>query len=135
MPPTSSPFPRLSSVPSASSTVHPIASRSPHRPLVSSLRERDGRPPRPLLVDAIATTSPHLAADRPATSSHRASPRRSAILPASSSSPSFPRPRPLFQVVRAGQRGGQVWRFPTAHPVDPLHPAGVRPNICGHLRR
>ena len=66
IPPTSSPVPRLSSVPSASPTVHTIASRSPLRPLVSSLRERDGRPPRPVLGDAIATTSPHLAADRPA---------------------------------------------------------------------
>ena len=66
MPPPSSPVPRLSSAPSDVFTVHTIASRSPLRPLVSALRERDGRPPRPLLGDAIATTSPHLAADRPA---------------------------------------------------------------------
>ena len=58
MPPPSSPVPRLSSVPSAASTVHTIASRSPLRPIVPALSERDGRPPRPLLGDAIATTSP-----------------------------------------------------------------------------
>ena len=58
MPPPSSPVPRLSSVPSAASTVHTIASRSPLRPIVPALRERDGRPPRPLLGDAIATTTP-----------------------------------------------------------------------------
>ena len=39
-------------------TVRTIASGSPLRPLVSSLREMDGRPPRPLLGDVIATTSP-----------------------------------------------------------------------------
>lgn len=43
MPPTSSPVPRLSSAPSDASTIHNIASRSPLRPLVSALRERDGR--------------------------------------------------------------------------------------------
>ena len=87
MPPTSSPVPRLSSVPSAASTVHTTASRSP---LTTSHHHRmKWRPPRPLLGDAIATTSQHLAADRPTTSS-RAAPRRSAILPASSSFPSNP---------------------------------------------
>ena len=78
-----------SSAPSDVSTVHTIASTSSLRPLVSTLRKRDVRPPRPLLGDVIATTSPNLAADRPTTSS-RAAPRRSAILPASSSSPSHP---------------------------------------------
>ena len=87
MPPPSSPVPRLSSVPSAASTVHTIASRSPLRPIVPALRERDGRPPRPLLGDAIATTSPPHR-HRPITSS-RAAPRLSAILPASSSFSSF----------------------------------------------
>ena len=58
MPPPSSPVPRLSSVPSAVFTVCTIASRSPPRPLVSAIRERDGRLPRPLLGDVIATTSP-----------------------------------------------------------------------------
>ena len=124
MPPPSSPVPRLSSDPSDVFTVHTIASRSPLRPLVSSLRERDGRPPLPLLVDVIATTSP-------ATSDHRAAPRRSAIMPASSSSPSLS----LLQVVREGQRVIQGGPPLPAHPADPLHPAGVRPNICGHLRR
>ena len=56
----------------------------------------DGRQPRPVLGDVIATTSPHLAADRPTTSS-RAAPRRSDILPASSSSPSHP-------------SGGEEWK-------------------------
>lgn len=46
-----------------------------------------------------------------------------------------PRPLPLFQVVRAGQSTSQGGRSPPAHPADPLHPAGVRPNICGHIRR
>ena len=73
MPPPSSPVPRLSSAPSDVFTVHTIASRSPLRPLVSAIRERDGRPPRPLLGDAIATTSPHLAADRPAASKQHGS--------------------------------------------------------------
>lgn len=58
MPPTSSQVPRLSSAPSDASTVHTIASRSPLPALLSALRDRDGRPPRPLLGDAIATTSP-----------------------------------------------------------------------------
>ena len=100
------PFLASPSAPSDVFTVHTIASRSPPRPILSALRERDGRAPRPLLGDAIATTSPHLAADRPTTSS-RAAPRLSAILPASSSSPSLssvccphrPHHRPLFPSV------------------------------------
>ena len=32
---------------------------------------------------------------------------------------------PLFQVVRVGQRASHGGRSPPAHPVDPLHPAGV----------
>ena len=90
MPPTSSPVPRLSSAPSDASTVHTIASGSPLRPLVSALMERDGRPPRPLLGDAIATTSPHLAADRPAEGQR---------LDGLQSSPPRPLPRPLFHVI------------------------------------
>ena len=74
MPPTSSPVPRLSSVPSAASIVHTIASRSQLRPLVPALMERDGRPPRPLLGDVIATPRNHLATDRPANSNDRAAP-------------------------------------------------------------
>ena len=31
---------------------------------------------------------------------------------------------PLFQVVRVGQRASQGGRSPSAHPADPLHPAG-----------
>lgn len=41
----------------------------------------------------------------------------------------------FLQVVMVWQRDNQGGRFPQAHPVDPLHPAGVRPNICGHLQR
>ena len=62
MPPPSSPVPRLSSVPSAASTVHTIASRSPLRPLVSALRERTGGQ----LVQFWAMLSPHLATTSPA---------------------------------------------------------------------
>ena len=42
---------------------------------------------------------------------------------------------PLFQVVRVGQRASHGGRSPPAHPVDPLHPAGVPRHKCGHLRR
>ena len=56
MPPTSSPVPRLSSVPSAALTVRTIASGSPSHPVAPS--ERDGREPCPALGDVIATTSP-----------------------------------------------------------------------------
>ena len=94
MQPTSSPVPRLSSAPSDASTVHTIASRSPLPALLSALRDRDERPPRPLLGDAIATTSPP---HRNRATSRRAAPRRSTILPASSSSPSL-----FLQVVRVG---------------------------------
>lgn len=34
---------------------------------------------------------------------------------------------------RAASQTGRA--IPPAHPADPLHPAGVRPNICGNLRR
>ena len=93
-------------------------------------RGKEGHP-----VRFRAMPSPHLATTSPANSSHRASPRRSAILPASSTSSSFPRRRPLLQVVREGHRSSQVGRFPPAHHVDPLHPAGVPRHICGHPRR
>ena len=62
--PLASPVPRLSSVPSDVFTVHTIASRSPLRPLVSTLRERDGRPPRPVQGDAIATPRHHIASEQ-----------------------------------------------------------------------
>ena len=99
MSPTSSPVPRLSSAPSAASTVLNITRRSPPHPLATSPRVREGRSPRPLLGDVIATPRHHLATDRPATSSDRAAPRRSAILPTSSSSPSSS----ILQVVMASQ--------------------------------
>ena len=114
MPPLSSPVPRLSSAPSDVYTVHTIASRSPPHPLATSHRVREGRPPRPVQGDAAAI----FATTSPANSSHRASPRRSAILPASFNSSS------ILQVVREGQRASQGGPPLPAHPVYPLHPAG-----------
>ena len=99
MSPTSSPVPRLSSAPSAASTVLNITRRSPPHPLATSPRVREGRSPRPLLGDVITTPRHHLATDRPATSSDRAAHRRSAILPTSSSSPSSS----ILQDVMASQ--------------------------------
>ena len=108
MPPTSSPVPRLSSVPSAASTVQTIASRSPLRPLLSSLMERDGRPPRPLLGDVIATTSPPID-QQPATTGQRLG--LSVILTTSSSSSSSFPSSSILQVVRCGkQRSKQNWK-------------------------
>ena len=68
----------------------------------------------------------HLAADRPA-AGHR--------LDGLPSCPPRPLPRPLFQVVRVGQRASQGGRSSPAHPADPLHPAGVPRHIGGHLLR
>ena len=74
--------------------------------------------------------SPHLATTSPANSSHRASPRRSAIMPASSSSSS------LLQVVMVEQRASQGGRSPAAHHAAPLHPAGEdRQRPASHFRR
>lgn len=126
MPPTSSPVPRLSSAPSDASTVHTIASGSPLRPLVSALMERDGRPPRPLLGDVIATPRHHLASDQKPQGSASTVCHSARLVPSS---------LPLRQVVSVGQRASQGRRSPPAHPADPLHPAGVHRHICGHLRR
>ena len=84
LPASSSLLFRLLSSPSAPS---PAAHR-----VEPSTKERDGRPPRPVLGDAIATTSPHLAADRPAAG------QRLDGLP---SSP--PRPRSLPSCGEVGQ--------------------------------
>ena len=70
----------------------------------------EGRQPRPVLGDVIATTSPHLAADRPTTSDHRAAPRRSAIMPASSSSPSHPSGGEEWKRKRANRTGRERTR-------------------------
>lgn len=107
MPPPSSPVPRLSSVPSAASTFHTIASSSPLRQLLSALREKDGRTPRPLLGDAIATTSPP---HRHRSTSSRAAPRRFAILPASSTSPPSS-PVPLFCLLPSPSTPSPVLPF------------------------
>ena len=64
MPPLSSPVPRLSSAPSDVYTVHTIASRSPPHPLATSHRVREGRPPRPVQGDAIATPRHHIASEQ-----------------------------------------------------------------------
>ena len=61
MPPTSRPFLASPSAPSDVFTIHTIDSRS--HLTTSHHHRRDGRPPRPLLGDAIATTSQHLASD------------------------------------------------------------------------
>ena len=96
------------------------------RPLVSALRERDGRPPRPLLGDVIATPRHHIASEQ--------QPQGIAS--------TFCHPPRLFlvlvlflQVVREGQRASQGGPPLPAHPVYPLHPAGVPRHICGHPRR
>lgn len=111
MPPPSSPVPRLSSVLSAVLTVHTIANRPPLRPL--SQKGREGRPPRPLLGDVIATPRHYLGSDQ--------QPQGSAS-GCRSSCPPRPRPLPLRQVVKVGRRASQGGRSPPAHPVDPLHP-------------
>ena len=127
MPPPSSPVPRLSSALSAVFTVCTISSRSPLRPLLSALRDRDevaassasGRCHR-------HTSPPHR--QRTAATGHRLD-----VLP---SCP--PRPLPRIYPPPSGGEGrsaSQGGRSPPAHPVGTLYPAGVRPNICGHLQR
>ena len=83
MPPTSSPVPRLSSAPSAASTVLTIASRSPPHPLATSPRVREGRSPRPLLGDVIATISPPI--DQQGIASTVCHPARLVLFPVPSS--------------------------------------------------
>ena len=60
-PPTSRPFLASPSAPSDVFTIHTIDSCS--HLTTSNHHRRDGRQPRPLLGDAISTTSQHLAAD------------------------------------------------------------------------
>ena len=122
MPPTSSPVHHLSSAPSAASTVLTIASRSPHHPLATSPRVREGRSPRPLLDDVIATPRHHLATDRPATSSDRAAHRRSAILPTSSSSPS---PLPGCEGRAASKPGRAILSRSPCRPSPPCRGASA----------
>ena len=104
MTPPSSHVPRLSSAPSAFYTVHTIASRSPLRPLVPALRERDVRPPRPLLGDVIATPRHHIASDQqPANSSQQTAVQR---LDGLTSCPPRPRPRHLPSGGEEGKSKG-----------------------------
>ena len=120
MPPPSSPVPRLSSAPSDVFTVHTIASRSPHRPLVSALMERDGLPPRPLLGDVIATPRHHLASDQKPQGSASTVCHSARLVPASllfrlMPSPSTPSPA-AHHFARLCQRagrgtGGYIGRF------------------------
>ena len=70
------------------------------------LCQRSGRGTGGHLIRFRAMPSPHLATTSPANSSHRASPRRSAILPASFNSSS------ILQVVRAGQPARAGDSFP-----------------------
>ena len=123
MPPPSSPVPRLSSAPSDVLTVHTIASRSPHRQLVSALMERDGLPPRPLLGDVISTPRHHLASDQNPQGSASTVFHSARLVPDS---------LPLRQVVRVGQRAIQGRRSPHAHPAAPLHPLPGPRHIGGH---
>ena len=94
MPPTSSPVPRLSSVPSDASTVHAIASRSPGR----TTNKGEGRAVtlHRLCVDAIATTSPP---HRHRSTSNQTDSHAGCL---SSCSPR-PRPRPLHSGGEEGQ--------------------------------
>ena len=115
MPPTSSPVHHLSSAPSAASTVLTIASRSPPHPLATSPRVREGRSPRPLLGDVIATP-------RRRSTSSRASPRRSAILPASSSSPS---PLPGCEGRAASKPGRAILSRSSCRPSPPCRGASA----------
>ena len=116
MPPPSSPVPRLSFVPSDVYTVHTIASRSPLRPLVPALSERTGGH----LVRFWAMSSP------PHRHRSTSNQKGSASCCLSSCPPRpLPRPLPLHQVVRVGQTTIQGGPPLSAHPADPLHPAGV----------
>ena len=112
---------RLMSTPSTPSPAAHHFARLCHR----SGRGKEGHP-----VRFRAMPSPHLATTSPANSSHRASPRRSAILPASFNSSS------ILQVVREGQRASQGGPPLPAHPVYPLHPAGEdRHRTASHFWR
>ena len=113
MPPPSSPVPRLSSAPSDVFTVHTIASRSPLRPLVSALREMDGRPPRPILGDVIATTSPPIDQQQGRASTVCHSARLVLVL--------FPVPI-FLQMVRGVQRASQGRAIPSSSPRRPSPP-------------
>ena len=80
-------------------TIHTIASRSPLRQLVSTLRDRYGRPPRPLLGDVIATPRHHIASEQqPAATGQR--------LDGLPSCPPRPRPRSLPSGGEEGKSKG-----------------------------
>ena len=120
MPPTYRQFIASPSAPSDVFTIHTIDSRSPPRQLVPAIREREGREPCPPLGDTIETTSPQPL--HRSTSNQKVS--ASGCLSSCQPRP-LPRPLPLHQVVRVGQRASRGGRSPPAHPADPLHPAGV----------
>ena len=131
MPPPSSPVPRLSSVLSAVPTVHTIASRSPlRRHRTSNQDERKGGHP----VRFWAMSSPHLATTSAPIDSDQQQGSASPRLPSCPLRP-LPRPLPLPQVVRVGQRASQGGRSPPAHSVDPLHPCrGILSDTSGEGR-
>ena len=119
-PPTSRPFLASPSVPSAVLTVRTIASRSSGR----TTNKGEGR----------AGTLPGSGWMPSPPPRHRSTSnqRGSASFCLSSCPPRpLPRPLPLHQVVRVGQRASRGGRSPPAHPADPLHPAGV----CGRIYR
>ena len=118
MPPPSSPVPRLSSVLSAVLTVHTIASRSPSprrtsnqgegRAATSSSSGRSHRHTSPP-IDQQAAKSSKKRLDGLPSSPPRPLPRLSSPLPGG-------------EGMAESQPGREI---PPAHPVDPLHPAGV----------
>ena len=108
--------PRLCSV--CCHTVHAIASRSFFRPVAPSLRAREGRPPRPPLGDAIATTSPP--------SRHQSTSNQEGSAPGCLSS-CPPRPLPLFQVVRVRAEHQPRRASPCRSSCRPSPPCRGRP--------
>ena len=105
------PRPRLSSVPSDASTVHTIAIRSP---LTTSHHHRmEGRPPRPILGDVIATTSPPIDQQQGRASTVCHSARLVLVL--------FPVPI-FLQMVRGVQRASQGRAIPSSSPRRPSPP-------------
>ena len=106
MSPTSSPVPRLSSVPSAVLAVRTIASRSPGRTTNKGEERGDTLP-----GSGWMPSPPPL---HRSTSNQKGS--HSFCLSSCPPRP-LPRPLPLHQVVRVGKRASQGGRSPPAHPA------------------
>lgn len=114
MPPTSSPVPRLSSVPSAVFTVHTIASRA-NAPRRTLTQRKGGHPVR---FWVMSSPPPR----HQSTSSHRATPRLSAILPASSPSSSSS-PLPGGKGMAESQPGRAILCLSACRPSPPCRGA------------